>query len=217
MATLTAGFRDEYYGLRGAVADDVDGALRLVTSGLIDPLEPGWGRRPARFDRAKWSHPCVDVERVDPAIRAWVGARLVPKLLVASQTRTVEVIVDVEGATLPSTPVVSVEPNRGAPSLWHLAAVLTSPVATAFVVERAAGSALSRDAVRVSAAGLAAFPLPGPSGVWDAAAEAAEAMQAAPTRSGLIEVGRLGLAAYGLEGRDDLLRWWQARLPRERG
>ena len=37
IATATAGFRDEYYGLRPSSSDEADGDLPLlVTSGLID-------------------------------------------------------------------------------------------------------------------------------------------------------------------------------------
>ena len=45
---LTADFRNQYYGLVGAVSDSAVGPP-LITSGLIEPNECWWGRRPVRF------------------------------------------------------------------------------------------------------------------------------------------------------------------------
>ena len=57
VARVTAGFRDQYYGLTDAVADDAAGAHPLVTSGVIDPLDDGWGRRPTRFAKRSFDAP----------------------------------------------------------------------------------------------------------------------------------------------------------------
>ena len=48
IATATADFRDQYYGLVGAVSDEADGPP-LITSGLIGPGVCHWGARPVRF------------------------------------------------------------------------------------------------------------------------------------------------------------------------
>ena len=61
VATFTADFRDQYYGLVGAVGDDVDGPP-LVTSGLIDPGVCHWGSRPVRFAHHRYDAPRVDLE-----------------------------------------------------------------------------------------------------------------------------------------------------------
>lgn len=213
VAAVTAGFRAEFYGLREAVGDDPDAPYRLLTSGLIDPLDDRWGRVDCRFDRRRWRHPGVDPDRVDPAIAGWVRARLVPKLLVASQTKTIEVVVDPDGSRVPCTPVVSVEPGSGAPSLAHLAAALTSPVTTRLLLRAAAGTALSAEAMRVTASGLAALPLPGVQSAWDVAAALVERRVATPGEVSVAEIGRATLAAYGVAERDDLLEWWRSRLP----
>jgi N-6 DNA methylase len=214
VAHVTAGFRDHFYGLRGAVTDNVDGRHRLITSGLIDPLECRWGVVPCRFDRQRWSHPTVDPDAVAPGIRDWIANRFRPKLLLASQTRVIEVAIDRSGRMVPGTPVVSVEPAAEAPSLAHLAAALTSPVVALVLVAEAAGSALSRDAVRVAAPTIAALPLPVEGPEWDAAAAAVDALGEVVHRIELIEIARLGMAAYGVADRDDILNWWQERLPR---
>jgi hypothetical protein len=112
-------------------------------------------------------------------------------------------------------PVVqSVEPTPEAPTLAHLAAALTSPVAALLLLAEAAGSALSRDAMRVSATTIAALPLPVAGPDWDVAAAAVNALDPLPDRAAVIEIGRLGLVAYGLGERADILNWWQQRLPR---
>ena len=63
---------------------------------------------------------------------------MVPKVLVASQTKVIEAVVDEAGRAVPGTPVVSVEPTDPEVDVWHLAALLTSPVATR--TARAGGS-----------------------------------------------------------------------------
>jgi hypothetical protein len=141
-----------------------------------------------------------------------VADRLTPKLVVASQTRVVEVAIDATGDMVPCTPVVTVEPLDGAPSLAHLAAALTSPVVSLLLLRSVAGSALSADAMRMSARTLADLPLPAEGPAWDAAAAAVDALEGPPTRSELVEIGRRALAAYGLTDRIDILNWWQSRL-----
>ncbi|MEZ5245049.1 MAG: N-6 DNA methylase [Acidimicrobiales bacterium] len=212
VAHVTAGFRDQFYGLRGAVSDRADGRPRLITSGLIDPLECRWGRTSCRFDKQTWQAPTVDPAAVDPAIRTWVADRLTPKLVVASQTRVLEVAIDAAGDAVPCTPVITVEPRRGAPSLAHLAAALTSPVVSLLLLRSVAGSALSADAMRVSARALADLPLPVEGPAWDAAAAAVDQLDGPPSRAELVEIGRRALAAYGLADRVDVLNWWQSRL-----
>ena len=210
VAVVTAGFRDQFYGLRGAVDDDPGGAHPLVTSGAIDPLCLRWGEQPTRFDRTSYLHPVVDLDRVEARVRPWVEARLVPKVLVASQTKVIEAVVDQGGGLVPGTPVVSVEPTAGV-DVAHLAALLTSPVATAQLVQQAAGTALSADAVRVSARLLAALPLPEDESAWHRAAQRAEV-------GDVVGCGQAMLSAYRLGDRSDILVWWQDRLPiRRRG
>jgi len=205
IAVATAGFRDQFYGLRDAVYDDPRAPLRLITSGLIQPLENKWGSRACRFDKRSLGAPGVDLDRVDPAISAWVAARLRPKVLVASQTKVIESIVDPDGSLVPCTPVVSIEPHDDT-GVWHVAALLTCPVATARLVSVATGSALSADAVRVSASRLAELSLPADRHAWDLAASAAK-------DGDVLACGQAMLSAHGLADRDDLFEWWTQRIP----
>ncbi|RMH81210.1 MAG: hypothetical protein D6683_04555, partial [Actinomyces sp.] len=166
VARVVAGHRDQFYGLRAAVRDDPGAGPRLVTSGLIDPWVCRWGRRRARYDRRVWATPTVDLAAVPAAIDPWVRARLVPKVVVASQTRVVEAAVDADGCWVPSTPVVSIEPHPGGPDPWMVAAAVASPASAARVVRAAAGTGLSPGSIRVNRGAVAALPAPLDSPRW---------------------------------------------------
>ncbi len=163
IATFTADFRDQYYGLIGAVDDSVDGPP-LITSGLIEPNECLWGRRTVRFAKQRFAAPRVEVSSLSPALQRWATRRLVPKILIANQTRRIEAVIDRDGAWLPSVPVITCVTDR----LDDVAAVLHSDTATEWVRYHAAGSGLSAMTVRLTARLLASIPLP-------------EAMVATPT------------------------------------
>lgn len=155
IATFTADFRDQYYGLVGAVGDDVVGPP-LITSGLIESNECWWGKRRVRFAKQTFAAPRVDVPSLSPALQRWAAQRLVPKILIANQTRRIEAIIDRDGAWLPSVPVITCTSDR----LDNVAAVLHSDAATEWVRYHAAGSGLSAGAVRLTARLLASIPLP---------------------------------------------------------
>jgi hypothetical protein len=219
-AAVVAGFRDQYYGLVDAVrehepADPPGSVAPLVTSGAVDWAACTWRERPVRYAKRRWHAPVVDLERLadaPPAARRWVDRTRVPKLVVATQTRVVEAAVDVEGAWVPSVPALAVVPRPGpGPGLWHLAAAVLSPAATAWLVRRAGGTGLERGALKVAGPDLAALPLPaGPGGdCWDAAAAALARFAAgrddAALDAYLDAIGR----AYGTPAALD--RWWRQR------
>ncbi|MEO6628188.1 MAG: N-6 DNA methylase, partial [Aquihabitans sp.] len=109
IATTSAAFRDEYYGLVEHVREgpEVSGTepwvdlttdlSPLITSGLVDPGRCRWGSRPARFARQRFDRPVVNIESLrmagGPAAN-WVGATAGPKVVVATQTRVGEAAVD---------------------------------------------------------------------------------------------------------------------------
>jgi hypothetical protein len=155
IATFTADFRDQYYGLIGAVSDSGSGPP-LVTSGLIDRNECWWGRRQVRFAKAKYAAPRVDVSLLSSPLQRWAAQRMVPKILIANQTRRIEAVIDRYGEWLPSVPVITCTTDR----LDDVAAVLHSDSATDWVRYHAAGSGLSATSVRLTARLLASIPLP---------------------------------------------------------
>ncbi len=220
-AQVTAGFRQHFYGIQGAVSESPeDGQApgpRLLTAGAIDPLMERWGSAPITFNGQRWLRPTLNVDDIeDPAVAAWFRARMVPKILLASQTAVVELIVDGEGDRVPSVPVLSLEPDDPG-QLWHLAAALSAPAVCAHLVSQAAGTGLSRRAIRVRASELLRVPLPQNADDWNRGATAAKAVQAASASGdsrgyvdGLRILGRSMDAAYGVG--PEVGSWWWKRL-----
>jgi hypothetical protein len=182
--------------------------VRLVTSGAIDVGRCRWGDRPVTFARRRYDAPVVDLTRLSPVMARWAERRLVPKVVVASQTSVIEAAVDEGGRWLPSVPVVSVVPHD-AGSLWPVAAILTNPVTSAWAAHRVAGSGLSGGALRIGAPLLSAIPLP-PARRAGHVARAARSLQ----RDDLLGCGEAMLDAYGVDHAQDraaLLAWWRRR------
>lgn len=211
IATATAGFRDEYYALTAHLVDDEHGdGPRLVTVGMIDPLHDRWGTDGFRIARRRRVHPRVDTAalgRAHDRTARWATDRLGPKVLVATQTKVVEAVVDVNGDMVPCTPVVAVHGDPD--NLWHLAAALVCPVTTAVAFGRVAGAALSVDTIKLSARQVLDLPLPADRSAWDeGAAGARDAQMAADAAGRIAAMQRLGQAmnrAYGVDD-DALLR-----------
>lgn len=232
--TATAGFRDQYYGLRPFVVegDDAGGRpsepsspvpagrfAKLVTSGLVDPARGLWGRRTTRFDGRVWAAPLVDLARLevdDPSLGAWTAARLVPKVVVATQTRVLEAAVDVDGEWFPSVPTIALTPPPD--RLWDAAAVVLAPATSVWAMGRHVGAALSADALKVSASQLLEAPLPTDRAAWTRGAArlraASVAVDAASWRGELEAFGAEMAVAYAAP--DEVLSWWLDRLPRFR-
>lgn len=216
-ATLSANFRNEYYGLVPAVVDEVDDSAGdgdgdgehppLVTSGLVDPGRCWWGARPVTFARRRLARPRVRLDRLSPAMRRWADALLVPKVLVANQTRVLEAVADPGGAWLPCVPVLTARPTLAA-DVTAVAAVLTSPIASAWAWHRAAGTGLSANSLRLGPRWLAELPWP---------ARPLGAAEVALCRGDLEGCGRLVMQAHGFDPStlfgSELLSWWTARLP----
>lgn len=209
-AELNANFRDEYYALVPAVSDDADGPV-FVTSGLIDPGRSMWGARPVKFAKRTFRHPRVDLGKLDGRFPEWARRKLVPKVLVANQTRLVEAVADVDGAWIPGVPITSITTRAGDANpirtIREIEALLTSPVASAWCWHVGGGTGMSSSAVRVTPAVLGQVPWP--AGDLDHAVAAL----------GEGDVERCGAAvdeAFGLPGpkADELLSWWRAGLPR---
>jgi len=222
IASATAGFRQHFYGIADAVREAPKSEptgrsdpLRLVTAGAIDPFDLGWGSTTVRFAGRRWTRPLLDLDRADPDVAVWFSARIRPKVLVASQTRVVEAVIDREGTLMPSVPVVSVEPDETDVAL--VAAVLAAPPVSAYLASVAAGTGLSSDTIRVSASALAEIPLPVDGAAWREGAEHGEAAQvamaagdAATHQAQLRLFGEAMTAAYAQPAA--IADWWWGRL-----
>jgi hypothetical protein len=216
-ARLNANFRDEYYGMVPAVGDH-DTGPRLITSGLVDPARSWWGVRPITFAKCRFERPRVDLDRLDDDMVRWARRRLVPKVLVANQTRIVEAVCDPDGEWLPAVPVLGVYPvgahwddegrrsaDELASSAWEIAAVLTSSVASAWLWHRGAGTGLSVDGIRLSPVTLGELPWPGGD-----VGRAVAALRDGDVRSCSAEMA----VAYGVDDATVLDGWWTALLER---
>lgn len=224
IASATADFRDQYYGLRGMLIDrtDADDAAfpPLVTVGLLDPARCRWGESPARVHKQAWVAPRINRELLEREtdLGAWLDARLVPKILVATQTRVIEAFVDEAGTLAPSTPMLSITP-ADASDLWRIAAAVNSPVCSAIALRRFTGAALTGDTIKLAARQILDLPLPTDDAAWDRAAEAFRLAQHAESdaerRKRLCESATESLEAYRVptDHRSTLLGWWLDRLP----
>ncbi len=210
---LNANFRDEYYGLVPAVGDHRVGP-KFVTSGLIDPGRCWWGRRPVTFAKSRYVAPRVDLAALDERMTRWAADRLVPKVLIANQTRIIEAVADPDGTMLPGVPVVAAYPATGTSGLsdttasgvaWEIAAVLTSPVASAWAWHRVAGTGLSAASIRLGPVVLG--ELPWPTGDLNAAVAA---LRRGDVRTCAVAVDH----AFGVESGAALRDWWLEGLVR---
>jgi hypothetical protein len=235
IAEVTAGFRDEYYGLVPLVreAEPGDAAAPLVTSGVLDWGCCRWSERASRFAKRSWQAPVVDTDRFaeltaderTPIVRAgvrWVERHQRPKVVVASQTRVVEAAVDEQGTWVPSVPVVGVLPRAavaggdpGPEALWRIAAAVAAPAATAWLFRRAPGTALGRGALKVAAGDLAALPLPADATAWATAADALRRWSAEPSAAAFAAYVEAATAMYGSP--PAVVDWWRGRLSRPNG
>jgi hypothetical protein len=198
IASVTADFRDEFYEIASLVEERA-GGVQVVTTGLIDPGRSRWGEVPATIAGRKLMRPTVNA----PALSARLRERLVPKVVVATQTRVIEAAVDATGAWLPATPVISAvaEPSR----LWPIAAALNSPPLSAWAATQHLGAARSSTALKLSAREVRSLPLPAPSSTWDRAAAALQA-------GDILRSAQLMCEAYGVD--ETVFTWWRERLPR---
>lgn len=238
LVRATAGFRDEYYGLvphvveapavdaevdgdpSGGVAGaepDLDGLpphlAPLVTVGLIDPGRCAWGRRPVTFAKRRLDRPVVDLAALGAAggrAAAWATAGLVPKVVVATQTRVGEAAVDRSGRWVVSTPAIVLVPHEPAAAgvLDLVAAVVCSPVGSAAAVARSAGTGRSATAVRHTTASLARLPLPVEPGAWATGARALAAGDRPRFVAAMADAYDVAPA-----DRPELAAWWCAAAP----
>ncbi|HET8929039.1 MAG TPA: N-6 DNA methylase [Acidimicrobiales bacterium] len=236
VAEVTAGFRRHFYGLAPHTRDDPSGVERdpvLVTTGAIDPLHHRVDTS-VRFAGRSYVRPVVDVtglEAEGSAIAKWVRSMLVPKVLIASQGRVLEAIVDAEGSMIPSTPAIAVLPREtSAVTVWQVAALVTSPLTAVQLRASAAGTGMDGRGCRVTAGFVRALVLPSDQRAWDVGADAARCATAASAQGNgtewIRQLDRLGEAMLqavsgtsptAADDRRDVLDWWIDQRPPWRG
>ncbi len=217
MVTATAGFRDEYYGLVAACAEweGREGAEpnRLLTVGSVEPLATKWGAAGTRFGRRTWSRPWVDVDRLNRKVRGWSDRQLQPKVVLATQSRILEPVIDRDGKLLPATPLIAV--HGGSDDLDLVAAVLLAPPVVAWAWQRWFGAALAVDALKLAARQVLEVPLPDDRSAWHRAASLIAESNTTSVADGWAvscEVAALMNEAYRAER--DVFDWWLRRANR---
>lgn len=217
IAEATADFRDQFYGVAPHVVDEPKGGAdlpRLATVGLIDPAHFMWGRRRTKIGGRQFDAPRVVLANLDQKLQRWAASRLVPKLLLATQSRVLEVIVDEQGELLPSVPVITITttPDR----LWHVAACISSPPVAAWAFHEYLGTALSVDALKLSPTQVKTLPLPVDTDAWregsDAFREASKANDNLERDDALSRMGVAMCRAYGVDPNGPVRKWWADRM-----
>lgn len=218
-ARATADFRDQYYGLVGAVRDlqvseSQGDLLRLATVGLIDLAKCMWGERSTKFARQTYLRPVVDVQVLSKELRNWAISRAKPKVIVSNQTKLLEVYVDVGGDILPSVPLLTLDCEIE--NLWLVAAAISSPLATLVAAERHLGAGMSGDVLKLSAKDVLNLPVPSDVKAWTRGAQIFKELQEKGGSDGtkllqsFADEMNTAFAVSDL----DIGRWWIGRLPR---
>lgn len=203
IATATAGFRQQFYGLAPFIVDDLAASHlpKLVTCGVLDVGHCAWGERAVRFSGRRWEHPRVDLDAMDDGpLRRWVCDRLEPKVVLATQTRVLEAAIDHDGTWVPSTPVIAIHASR--PDLARVAALLVAPPVSAWARSTFPGVALASDAIKLSARQVLDIPMPA-GAEWERAITELK-------NGDLLMAARSMTQAYGCS--DDVYEWWANRI-----
>ena len=220
-ADATADFRDQFYGLKGAIVecpgDLPPGHVPVVTSGVLDVAECAWGVRTIRLLGEKWTRPAIRLGAMSDAMQEWATSRLTAKVMLPTQTRILEPVLDEQGRWLPSVPIVSV--TAPPQDLAHIAAVLASPLMSLIALHRHLGTARHPQAIKLAARDVLALPMPSHAAfLHNAAAEFRLAQHAS---TGAERVQHLQLSgecvhdAFGLSttDADAVFAWWTSRAP----
>lgn len=218
-ASATADFRDQYYGLVGAVrelatTEKRGDLMRLATVGLIDVADFMWGKRTTRFAKEKFERPVVDLSLLSAPIRVWADSRSKPKIIVSNQTKVLEAFVDVSGEILPSVPLLTVDCDLE--QLWLVAAAISSPITSVIAAERHLGAGMSVDVIKLSAKDLLNLPAPSDFAAWDKGSKVFKQLQDTEGEdqrmSLLSQFAMLMCLAYGVTD-VAVSTWWLKRLP----
>ena len=143
-------------------------------------------------------------------MRRWAAALLVPKVLVANQTRVIEAVVDDAGAWLPGVPALTARPLPGVDRVGRRRRADVAGRLGVGLAPCRRHRAWPRGSVRLGPRWLAELPWPGGD------ARARGATRCAPATS--TRCGRAVTVAYGVDRqRRAARRGGRAGLPRRRG
>jgi hypothetical protein len=138
---------------------------------------------------------------LDQPMQTWAAARLVPKLLLPTQTRTLEPVLDLDGRWLPSVPIITITASNE-DDLPRIAAVLACPLISLLAAHRCLGTARSPRAIKLSARDVLTIPTPRHEAEWEAGARSFGLAQQADDQetcdNHLTRCGEHMMTAYGV-------------------
>lgn len=220
LVEATAGFRDEYYGLveacREWVDEEAEPPNRLLTVGAVEPLSTRWGTGTLTLGRRRWTRPTAELDVLSPRVRGWTERQMVPKLVVATQSRVLEPVIDRTGRLIPITPLLALHANTT--DLDRVAAVLLAPPVVAWAWQRWFGAAMAVDALKLAARQIGELPLPTDSGAWEEATAIIAALgdqeNTVPEQGWAVaaDVAAVMTRAYGAA--ETVTDWWLERAGR---
>lgn len=223
LCVATADFRDQYYGLTNYVVDaplgDASNMPALITTRLIDPFKSYWGISTTKYNKRHFLRPSVDLATMkldnSPLVR-WADTRLVPKLLIATQGKVMEVLPDVKGTMLPMVPIITVQTDEQ--YYWCVAAIIASPPITKYAIDHYFGTALSSNAIKLSAGQILSLPLPTDFTKCHEAGKLAELLSTteSPSMELLREFAKASTEAFGIVN-EELVDWWLSRIHHPKG
>ena len=218
LVETTAGFRDEYYGMAQACEEfvgDGDPPNKLVTGGTLGLGVELWGDGPTRFAKAQWQRPYINKAKCDEKTLRWVNRQLQPKILVATQSKILKSVLDVDGKLVGVTPLIIVTP-KSPELLLKVQALLLAPPVSLWSYRRSFGSGLSIEAIKLSAKQMLTVPLPANQNLWSEAAAKLEKLTPHTTEGNcehcvlVDEVAQIMTEAY--KQADSVYEWWAGRL-----
>jgi hypothetical protein len=141
-ASMTAG--DAYVIRNHLVDDDTHAALKLVTTGLIEPGECRWGHAVCRYLGRDYRWPRVpDRPSYGPALRRRLANARRPKVIVAGLSKRIECFVDRAGECIGAVSTYSIfDRADNIATLEHVASALLAPAATERFLAELGASAL---------------------------------------------------------------------------
>lgn len=200
-------FIGNFYKISPHLEDDVNGELHVITVGIIDLLQNHWGRKQTKINKNKYLYPSISKEKLFsiPGIQNWAVQVLRRKILLATQTRRIEFIIDNDGNLIPSVPAISVIPRNGV-DIFELATLFMTPALNAYLLNQFVGAGMTSEVLKLSKSQIEAIPLPINRETWTQAS--ALLKNALSTDEFLLtKIGNLMNTSYELPG-DLALDWW---------
>ena len=159
-ASMTAG---DAYTIKPHILEDAGGeALKLVTTGLIDPFVCRWGESPCRYLGDVYRRPCVTPMPVfAPALNRRIRNARRPKVLIAGLAKRLEAYVDTTGGCCGAVSTFSVfHPDDSVDALVALSRWLNSRDASTLIRWELGAASVGGNYMTIKKTALTELPIP---------------------------------------------------------